>query len=464
MNLTRRGLIAAAITGANVAGAKTRRPNIVILYTDDQRFDTIRALGNREIHTPAMDRMVANGCAFTHTFTMGGTHGAICVPSRAMLMSGRSLFHVARDIMADHAPQTFVPFPRLLADAGYQTFMSGKWHNGPEYFAKTWTQGASNIFFGGMSDHFSVEVQDYDATGQYGKARSHVSSEFASTLFTDSALRFLDTRDKSRPYLLYLPFTAPHDPRTAPKRFQDMYSPDRVTLPPNFKPQHPFDNGDLKVRDEMLAGFPRQPDEVKQHLADYYAMVSAVDHEIGRILDAVQADANTYVFFAGDNGLAIGQHGLIGKQNLYDHSWRVPMVVMGPGVPRGKRVDALTYIMDMCPTVCELAGVNPPANVEAQSLRPLWAGKSKGREFVFGAYRNLHRALRTHRWKLIEYNISGKRTTQLFNVHEDPWEMHNLTSDLRQKSRLAEMRRMLRDEMRRLDDAAELDDAVWRSV
>jgi arylsulfatase A-like enzyme len=439
------------------AAPAQKRPNIVVLYTDDQRFDTIRAWGNREIHTPAMDRLAANGCSFTHTFTMGGTHGAICVPSRAMLMTGRSLFHVARDIMAPNAPQTFVPFPRLLAEAGYRTFMSGKWHNGPEFFAKTWTQGASNVFFGGMADHFATETSDFSFSGR-GPAR--VSKEFASTQFTDAALRFLETRDQSKPYLLYVAFTAPHDPRTAPKRFQDLYPPDKITLPPNFKPGHPFDNGELKVRDELLAGFPRKPEEVRQHLADYYAMISAVDHEIGRILDAV--GENTYVFFAGDNGLAVGQHGLIGKQNLYDHSWRVPMIVQGPGVPRGKRVDALTYIYDICPTVCELGGVKPPADVEARSLRPLWTGKGKGRASVFAAYRNLQRAVRTDRWKLIEYNVDGKRTTQLFDLLEDPWELRDLSAT--NGKRVQEMRRMLRAEMKRFEDPADLDAAEWKAI
>jgi arylsulfatase A-like enzyme len=463
--MTRRELLAGTIAAAGLKAQTKQRPNVVVLYTDDQRFDTIRAWGNRDIRTPNLDRLARSGCSFTHTFTQGGPHGAICVPSRAMLMSGRSVFNVSRDILPAKAPQTFMPFPRVLSDAGYQTFMSGKWHNGPEYFAKTWTQNAENIFFGGMSDQFNVEVQDFDPTGKYGKARARVSKDsFISTLFTDSALKFLNTRDKSKPYLLYVAFTSPHDPRTAPKQFHDMYSASKMRLPPNFKPEHPFDNGDLKVRDEKLAGFPRKPEEVQQHLAEYYAMVTAVDHEIGRILDAIDP-SNTYVFMAGDNGLAVGQHGLFGKQNLYDHSWRVPMMAAGPGIPKGKRVDSLMHIFDICPTVYDVTGVTPPPGIEMQSLKPHWsAGKAKSREYVFAGYQNLQRAIRTERWKLIEYNVKGKRTTQLFDLNTDPWEMRDLSADPGQKDRVQEMRQMLRAEMKRLNDPADLDAAEWKKV
>lgn len=464
--MNRREFLSSA-AAAVATGAPAKRPNILVLFTDDQRFDTIRALGNKEILTPAMDRLAANGTAFTHAFTMGGTHGAICVPSRAMLMSGRSLFHVHRDIMQAGAPQTFAPFPKVLADAGYQTFMTGKWHNGAEYFAKTFTQGAENVFFGGMTDQFAVEVQGFDPTGKYAKNRMQAKKgEFASTLFADSAIQFLEHRDQSRPFVLYVAFTSPHDPRTAPKRFADTYSPEKITLPPNFKPEHAFDNGELKVRDELLAGFPRKPEEVQRHIADYYAMISAVDHEMGRILQALDKSgeaANTYAFFAGDNGIAIGQHGLFGKQSLYEHSWRVPLIVTGPGVPRGKRNPALTYIMDICPTVYKVTGVPPPPGLEAQALdRAGWRGSS--RKSIFGVYRNLQRAVRTDRWKLIEYNVDGRRTTQLFDLANDPWEMRNLAGEAALQNRIAELRNMLRAHMKAADDPADLDSPVWADV
>src|SRR5439155_24083768 len=117
-----------------------------------------------------------------------------------------------------------------------------------------------------------------------------------------------------------------------------------VALPPNFLPEHPFDNGELRVRDELLAGFPRTPDEVRRHIADYYGMISHQDAWMGRVLAA--APDNTIVVYTADHGLALGQHGLMGKQSLYDHSIRVPLIVSGPGLPSGRRVDALTCHAD----------------------------------------------------------------------------------------------------------------------
>jgi len=442
------------------ARAAAERPNFVVLFTDDQRFDTIRALGNREIHTPNMDRLVNGGVAFTHAYIMGGTQGAVCAPSRAMLMTGQALFRAARNTGATpgdkSAPGPFHMFPELLRQNGYQTFATGKWHNGPKLFSRCFGDGG-NIFFGGMGNQLQMPVQDFDPSGAYPKDRIRPSGKFASELFADSAVRFLETRDGKSPFLLYVPFTSPHDPRMAPKQFADLYSPEKVTLPPNFLPRHPFDNGEMKIRDEMLAPHPRTPDVVREHLAAYYAMVSEVDHEIGRILDAIDkspAAKNTYVIFAGDNGLAVGRHGLLGKQNLYDHSVHVPLIVTGPGLQRNKRSDAFVYLFDIFPTICELAGLAVPETVDGVSLVPMLKGKrpAQTRESLFFAYRNLQRAIRTREWKLIRYTVNGKETTQLFHIARDPWEREDLAGKPEHRDRVARMTADLRAAARQLGD------------
>lgn len=446
--------------------ASGRRPNFLILFTDDQRFDTIHALGNREIHTPNMDRLVRSGVAFTHACTQGGLTGAICMPSRAQLLTGRSLFHVHRGIIErQQSPDpSMVTFAELLRRAGYVTYATGKWHNGRPLYHRSFSAGG-NIFFGGMADHLKTPVFDYDPSGEYPKSQARTPEKFSSELFAGSAADFLQRRDAANPFLLYVAFTSPHDPRMAPRRFADLYAPEKMAVPESFMPRHPFDNGELKVRDELLAPFPRTPDEVRRHIAAYYAMISEVDHEIGRVLDALDRSgeaANTYVIFAGDNGLAVGRHGLLGKQSLYDHSVRVPLVIAGPGVPKGRRAEPLCHLMDICPTVLELAGVPAPSAIEARSLKPLLDDpRAPLRDAAVYAYRSFQRAIRTERWKLILYNAGGVRTTQLFDLREDPHELKNLAGDASQAARVRELTALLQRQLTGAGDTVRLDAAEW---
>lgn len=418
-----------SMAGAALRGASPARPNFVVILTDDQRFDTIAALQNGEIRTPNMDRLVRRGLAFTHACTQGGLTGAICMPSRAQLLTGRSVFRVHQGIVdhQDSPDPSLRTFPERLREAGYTTFATGKWHNGPKLFQRSFGGGRS-VFFGGMSDHLNLSVFDYDPQGRYAKEQSYPAPHFSSETFTDAAISFLKDRTADRPYLLYLAYTSPHDPRMAPREFAEMYPADRVRLPRNFMPQHPFDNGELKVRDELLAPFPRTEAEVRKHIAAYYAMISEVDHQIGRVLDAVESSpgaANTYIIMAGDNGLAVGRHGLLGKQNLYEHSLRIPLIVSGPGVPRGKRANTLCHLMDVCPTVLAAAGI-APGEMDARSLEPVLKNQNhRVRDSVIAAYRDVQRAIRTDDRKLIVYNVNGRQTTQLFNVVSDPDEMHS---------------------------------------
>lgn len=326
----------AALT-AGVAPA-AGRPNVVFLLSDDQRFDTVHALGNAEIKTPNLDRLVRDGFTFTHAFCQGSNVPAVCVPSRAMLLTGRPLFHTQNVI-----PPEYPMWPEVLRQAGYVTFGTGKWHNNPPAFNRCFDRGGA-IFFGGMGDQFKVRVQDYDPAGKYERPRQRIGEKFSSELFTDEAVRFLEAYKGEQPFCLYVAYTAPHDPRTPPGEYATMYDPARLALPASFLPVHPFNNGELKVRDEALAPWPRTPEAVRKHTADYYGMITHLDAQVGRVLRALEATGragNTLVVFTSDHGLALGRHGLFGKQNLYDHSMRPPLVLTGPGVPRGGRSDAL---------------------------------------------------------------------------------------------------------------------------
>jgi arylsulfatase A-like enzyme len=283
-----------------------------------------------------------------------------------------------------------------------------------------------------MSDHRKVPIYDFDPTGRYPQARQQVGQRFSSELFADAAIEFLQQYRGKKPFFALVSFTAPHDPRTPPGEYARMYDPARIPLPANFFPQHPFDNGELKVRDEQLAPFPRTPEVVRQHLADYYGMISHLDAQIGRILEVLKSSpfaSETVVVFASDNGLAVGQHGLLGKQNLYEHSVRVPLILAGPGISPGQS-SALVYLHDVYPTLCEILGIPVAEGVEAQSVLPIIRGEaSVGRNHLLFAYRQEQRALREGPWKLIRYRVAGVETVQLFHLAEDPWERTNLAED-----------------------------------
>ena len=443
--------------------------NVVVLYTDDQRYNTIAALGNTEIRTPNLDRLVREGTTFTHAHTMGGMHGALCAPSRSMLMTGRPLFRLLES--GNRIPEEHVMMPEALVVAGYATFATGKWHNDRPSFARAFQQ-ADQVFFGGMhwpnqGGHEAPWLNSFDSTGTYAREDRIQVHDFSSQIYADAAIAFLNqAREQDEPFFAYVSFTSPHDPRTPPAPFDSWYTPETVSLPPNYLPEHPFDNGELRVRDEMLREHPRTEDIAREELALYYGMISELDAQIGRILTALEENDqldNTLIVLAGDNGLAVGSHGLLGKQNLYEHSMRVPLIMMGPGVPRNEQRDALVYVFDIFPTIAEHLGLEVPATVEGESLLPLIHDASlRGRENAFYAYRNLQRGVRTaDGWKLIQYDVEGVRTEQLYDLSSDPSETVNLAGDSMLASRLEAMRTLLVDESHRWSDPLDLSQSHW---
>ncbi len=459
-DMDRRTFLAAAAVGATSAVAGTystaaarsaaRPKNILYLLADDQRFDTIHTLGNPDIYTPHLDALTQRGVTFTNAYIFGSHHGALCVPSRAMIMSGCQLFHIDDP---DNLPDNVPLLPAALHERGFATHAIGKWHNGRRSFNRAFASGSS-IFFGGMSNHSAVPVYAYDPSGAYPPEAARVTDRFSSELFADDAIKFLRAHDGTQPFLLYVAFTAPHDPRMAPDPYRAIYDPKRLTLPPNCMPRHPFDNGDLDTRDEKLAPWPRTPENTRYQLAEYYAMISHLDEQAGRILAVLQETGHaddTLIVFAGDNGLAVGQHGLFGKQNAYEHSIHVPLLLAGPGVPRGKRCDAFCYLTDTFPTLFDLLGVPIPAGLDGKSLLPALRGHAV-RDSIFFAYRDVQRALRLGDYKLIEYFVKGERHTQLFNLARDPYETTDLSTDPRHAKTRERMRHRLRAVQRETGD------------
>ncbi|WP_027133024.1 sulfatase-like hydrolase/transferase [Geminicoccus roseus] len=428
----------------------SQRPNIVVLIADDHRHQSIGANGNDEVRSPNLDALARRGTVFDGAHCQGGMHPAICVPSRASLMTGRNVFTSSVDPAgADYEGTAFaIPadlqtFPERLRAHGYHTHGIGKWHNDIPSFARSFASG-ERLMFGGMSDHDRVPMRHYDETGQFPAEDIHFEEGFSTDLFAESAIRFLREYQADDPFCLYVAFTAPHDPRTPPAAFA--VDPEAVTLPPNLLPMHPFDNGEMLVRDEMLEAFPRTSDAIRRHLADYYGMIAHLDDAIGNILATLAETGraeNTLVVYTADHGIAIGQHGLMGKQNLYEHSIHVPLMLAGPGIPSGRRLPHLVWHADTHATLLDAAGIAPDPASEGESLLPVIDGQADAPRSTFAAaYRFGQRMIRDERYKLIRYVrnpeadlepsgntppvTAGSETEQLFDLAVDPWEMANL--------------------------------------
>ncbi len=433
-------LVTGLWASATRAADAKKRPNILFLFADDQRPDTVAAYGNPHIRTPNVDRLVGSGFSFRRAYCMGSTHGAVCQPSRAMLMSGRTLWRVPMNLAG-------VPLmPDVLARSGYVTFGTGKWHNQAESFTRAFQNGKS-VFIGGMSDHTKVPIRDLAADGTLTPPR--ITKRFSSEIFADAVIEFLESRTgkTDSPFFAYAAFSSPHDPRQPPRKYAEMYAPGRskLPLPKNFMPQHPFHNGWMVGRDEALAGWPRTPEVIRSQLGEYYGMISHLDEQVGRVLAALEQSGhaeNTIVIYTADHGLAVGSHGLLGKQNLYEHSMGTPMVITGPGIPRGRSSNALVYLYDLFPTICSWAGVAVPEKVEGKSLARVITGDQPFvRESLFTTYENKMRAVRDKRFKLIRYPQINH--TQLFDLASDPHELKNLAAVPDQADRVVQMMSLL---------------------
>jgi arylsulfatase A-like enzyme len=433
---------------ASLASAEVNsKPNILFFFADDQRADTIAALGNPVIKTPNLDRLTHRGVAFSRAYMQGGMGGATCVPSRAMLLSGQNLFRIDEKLMRNET------WPESFAKAGYSTFASGKWHNGNTSLPRVF-QIARSMFTGGMTNPMEAKLSDV-VNGKVGPAKP--STKHACEVFADEAIRFIQEQS-SRPFFAYVPFDGPHDPHIVPDDFPIRYTPGQIPLPPNFLPQHPFDNGEMSIRDEQLLPWPRTEESVRSFLAEYYRYISFLDAQIGRVLAALEASPhakNTIIVFSADSGVARGSHGLIGKQNLYEHSMRVPLIIAGPGIPENKRTEAMCYLFDVLPTLGKLCGVSGPKTSDGIDFSATLDDFTKpARSQLMFAYKNVQRAFSDGRWKLIRYPQVDR--TQLFDLQTDPHEITNLADKPEHSTKVAELTATLEKEMQQSGDTVAL--------
>ncbi len=399
------------------------RPNVLFLFADDQRPDTIAALGNPAIKTPNLDGLARRGFVFNNAYCMGSTMGAVCNPSRHMTLSGMSLYRYQPQKKQDTWGDVF-------RQAGYVTYHQSKRGNTARVY------------------HTAFEFSSYLNDGGERKSGHHGRAA------ANNAVEFLNnTWDRKKPLFMYVGFAGPHDPRVAADQWMKLYDREKIPLPANYKPFHPIDNGWMTGRDEKLAPWPRTKDEVRRQLHDYYGCISSIDHHIGRILQALRdldEYKNTIIIFSADHGLAMGSHGLFGKQNLYEHSMRSPMIFAGPKIASG-RTDALMYLFDIFPTACDLAGLDSPGGLDGKSVGGvIRAEKQKHRDTIFLSYEQGQRAVRQGDWKL--YRLPLVNYSMLFNLAKDPDELHNLAVDPQHADRLQRMMKLLADQQQVWND------------
>lgn len=449
--------IAASDRGTMTIGGNDT--NVVLLVADDQRWDSIAAFGGT-LGTPNIDQLVQAGFSFRNTYNMGANNAAVCNPSRAMFLTGRNL----GSVWTDQSILGVASIPSTLKAAGYDTFGTGKWHQSPAGFAAAFDSGDDILFSGcigcsNTSNYLNTAAKNRSYTASLSRLRNgslqsgitengvHVSERFGN-----AAADFISLQTPASAYFAYASFTAPHDPRAAPLAYSNLHrnqaGVSTVALPANFMTTTPINRSafDGNIRDEVILNNigGHTPANVKEELADYYGMITHMDEQIGNVIDAALLAegldpstnsfgdlTNTVFVFTSDHGLAIGSHGLMGKQNPFEHSIRcAPLTwagaIAGIRIPHGQS-DALVYLSDIFPTLMDMLGRPTPLSVEAESLAGIITGTEAAvRDSVYNAYRNLSRAVRVGDWKMMYY--PGLHKVQLFDLATDPDELNDLSA------------------------------------
>lgn len=439
------GVACLATTAGSAAWAAPEKPNIVYIIVDDQRYDAMGFV-NSDAVTPNMDAMAKDGTYFKNAFVTT----SLCGPSRASVLTG---MYAHNHGMVDNNKNDKVYdlnfFPQRLKEAGYQTGFFGKWHfGGVEKEAKPGFAGFDKWvgFIGSNSQGNYYPVNEFggaselNVDGKIVKQKGYITDEL-----TDYAVDWLEHRDKSKPFMLYLGHKGVHaDFLPAPRHIGKLKG--KVFKKPDswMNNAENYQGKPRWVKDQRNSwhgiDFPYMENlDYNEWLQSYYETLMSVDESVGRVrqyLKEHNLDKNTIIMVMGDNGFMFGEHGLIDKRNAYEESIRVPLIASGPGFDAGRVVDDVVANIDIAPTMLEAAGLPKPKDYDGSSFLSLGSGKApaepRSKTFVYEyfweynfPYTPTTFAIRGEQYKYINY-YGVWDTEELYDLKADPKEMNNL--------------------------------------
>ncbi len=439
-SFTRRSFVAAAAGAPALVAQRTKRPNLIFLLTDDQRWDALGCMGNRIIRTPNVDELGRNGVIFTNNFVTT----SICMTSRASFFSGLYLrSHKINDFGTSFTEEQYSRiYPVVLRRAGYRTGFVGKW-------------GVGNEMPTDRFDYFA----GFPGQGHYFPKRPDTDLHLTE-LMGDQSEEFLRGSGPEQPFCLSVSFKAPHVQDQDPRQFlhspetKELYADVEIPVPRTADARYiqmlPVEVQRSEARRRWAVRFGT-PELYQESVKSYYRLISEVDTVVGRIreqLRRMQADDNTVIVYAGDNGFYLGEHGLAGKWFMHEESIRTPLVVHDPRLPRsaqGQRRSEMALNIDVAPTLLSIAGVSPPP-MQGRDLTPLIGGETQAwrREWF---YEHLFEhewiprteGVRTESWKYTRYLDTKPEFEEIFDLTRDPLEEQNLARTMEHSDRLVEL-------------------------
>lgn len=431
---------------AGARDTKMKQPlNVLFIMSDQHSAHALGCYGNSEIKTPRLDKLARQGVRFENAFCQT----AQCCPSRFTIWTGR--YAHSHGLRWNHVidPLEETTVGEVFRDAGYVTATIGKHHmqhdvalHGFDHlvhysdYAKfiadagvphCWGEGE---WIPDRKQRFSGEVGTAEVDNEH-----HIAGFWAT-----KAIEFLQA-NKDKPFCLWLSFHGPHVPLSASREWMDMYDADKLTLPPNFRDRGDPEPKDIERLRSLFDGMSEA--DFKEILKVYYALVSQIDYNVGRVLDELDRlglSDHTVVVYTTDHGEMMGEHGAFRKAILnYDATVHVPMIIRAPGMKaNGSANEQLVGLIDLLPTLCDLAGVPCPEKVQGKSLVPLLQGdRVHWRNVIFSEIGyprpdfppGLSTMARTHDFKYIHHENAGEPIEELFDLRADPWETKNLAGD-----------------------------------